>query len=339
MDVKDILNEEKEIGEMIEKAKSSPEEMQKFESHYLDVLKKEMDLIFLKSIQTLYFYVKNNNIAKARAIIKGDLVEPQNLDDFYNNLKILKNECDSLKGAFSNASGAAKIVLGGGSDFDNYNQARRDFQRFVNDLFDFVGSACELSRQAKVKNGRMYLKTATHTLSNMSSTLRNMTQYVQQSNRFSEEVVESLKNIKLFFDTNLSIIFDYYVQLKYEDKKRKDAEIAKSKFVDESKVLKSAPIQKDLERLESIKAANELFDRFKVDFMRDLEKEVSMLNRDSYETLINKVERFLTKFPMPLSNDVSLGMATEAQAQINKFIDTVYEISRNTYTPVVFNRE
>ena len=38
MDVKDILNEEKEIGEMIEKAKSSPEEMQKFESHYLDVL-------------------------------------------------------------------------------------------------------------------------------------------------------------------------------------------------------------------------------------------------------------------------------------------------------------
>ena len=56
-------------------------------------------------------------------------------------------------------------------------------------------------------------------------TLDSILNYFQDSSTFHSEdigngmeVVESLKNIKLFFDTNLSIIFDYYVQLKYEDK-------------------------------------------------------------------------------------------------------------------------
>ena len=41
---------------------------------------------------------------------------------------------------------------------------------------------------------------------------------------------------------------------------------------------------------------------------------------------------------MPLDNSVSLGMAQEAKFQINKFIETVCEISRNTYNPVIMQR-
>ena len=53
---------------------------------------------------------------------------------------------------------------------------------------------------------------------------------------------------------------------------------------------------------------------------------------------VDKVEKFLKRFPMPLAQNVSIGMANEAYSQVSKFIDTVYEISRNTYTPVIFEK-
>ena len=92
-------------------------------------------------------------------------------------------------------------------------------------------------------------------------------------------------------------------------------------------------------RRKSINEANDLWQMFQLDFMRDLNKEVSMMNRDMYEALMDKIAKFLKKFPMPLANDVSAGMAEEAKKQINRFIETVEEISRATYTPVVMNRQ
>ncbi len=94
--------------------------------------------------------------------------------------------------------------------------------------------------------------------------------------------------------------------------------------------------QKEQERVARIRDANDLFERFKIDFLRDLEKEVSLMNRDMYDALISKFERFISNFQMPLSNETSLGMANEAYSQISNMIEKVYEISRNTYTPVVF---
>ena len=101
----------------------------------------------------------------------------------------------------------------------------------------------------------------------------------------------------------------------------------------------SAPVNsKEQERQAKIAKVNDSFERFKIEFLRDLQKEVSMMNRDMYNAFIDKFEKFINVFQMPLSNDVSLGKASEAEIQLNKLIETAYDISRNTYSPVVFNR-
>lgn len=339
MDIKDIKNEEMQVVEMLEKAKLSPEEMQQFELNSLEILKKEINLILLKSTQNLYYLVKGHNIASARAMIQGDLVEPQNLHDYYQNLKILKKECETLKTVIDEVAGTSKIVVGGkDSQFNYYRQARRDFENIVRGLFDFVAQALYLAEQAEMKKGKSYLKVATQTMTNMSGSLRNLTKYIAVANRQESEYVETFEEVQTFFDSSLGVIVDFYEQFKTDEKKKKDAEIATSKCVDESKVIKIAPNQKELERIDAIKKANDLYDRFCIDFMRDLEKEVSLMNRDMYEELIDKFERFLKRFPMPLASNTSVGMANEAYSQINKFIECVYEISRNTYSPVVFGK-
>ena len=338
MDIKDIKSEEMQVVEMLEKAKTSPEEMQKFELNSLEILKKEINLILLKSTQNLYYIVRGHNIANARAIIQGDLVEPQNLQDYYQNLKILKKECETLKTVIDEVSGSTKIILGGDSSINKYKQARRDFEVIVSGLFDFVSQALYLTEQGEMKKGKAYLKTATHTMVNMFSSLKKLTNYVSIVDRQDKEYVQLFEDVQVFFESSLGVIVDFYEQFKTDEKKKKDSELAKNKIVDESKVFKSVPSQKDLERIEAINRTNDLYNRFQVDFMRDLQKEVSMRNRDMYEALIDNVEKFLKRFPMPLAQNVSIGMANEAYSQVSKFIDTVYEISRNTYTPVIFEK-
>jgi hypothetical protein len=175
-------------------------------------------------------------------------------------------------------------------------------------------------------------------MARMSDSLRKITKYIATTNRHDSEYIKTFEEVQAFFDSSLGVIVDFYEQFKTDEKKKKDSELAKNKLVDESKVFKSAPSQKDLERIEAINRTNDLYNRFQVDFMRDLQKEVSMMNRDMYDALIDKVEKFLKRFPMPLAQNVSIGMANEAYSQVSKFIDTVYEISRNTYTPVIFEK-
>ena len=120
--------------------------------------------------------------------------------------------------------------------------------------------------------------------------------------------------------------------------REKQAELAVASKEKQVEVVRTEakPNEKEMERISKINEANDMFERFKLDFMRDLEKEVSMMNRTEYEALIDKFERFINRFKMPLSSSTSIGMAIEACSQLQKMMDTVGEISKNTYTTVVF---
>ena len=144
--------------------------------------------------------------------------------------------------------------------------------------------------------------------------------------------------------TTLYLHFDEFSR--NVDSKREEYDVRAARQKDEAEErLKLAKLkgpvvtEKEVERRKAVKEANDLYEMFQMDFMRDLNREVSMMNRDMYESLISKIEKFLVKFPMPLADNVSLGMAQEAKAQINRFIDMVGEISRNTYNPVVIQKQ
>lgn len=313
MDINDIKNQELRISEMLEAAKTSPEKMQEFELKSLDVLKIEIDLILLKSVQNLYYILKSHPIVSKIFMATGEIVNPQNLYDYRHNLVVIKDACKKLNGLFDKFSG------------------------LIDALTEFVQYAVQLSEQGEKKKGKMYLKNVSQGLLNMSSVLRLATKQVALLDS-DETYINLFEETQVFFDSSTSVIKDFYEEYKNSERQKKEHEDASSKIIDESKIVKFVPNQKELERITAIKRANDLYARFQEDFMRDLVKEVSMMNRDLYDALIDKVEKFLIRFPMPLSNDVSIGMANEAYSQISKFIEAVYDISRNTYTPIVFSK-
>ena len=141
-----------------------------------------------------------------------------------------------------------------------------------------------------------------------------------------------IRGQKVMLDFDLAEIYGY-TTTKFNQQVKNNVEKSEQKSLVAPKVQIS---EKEQSRLTKIKEANDLYERFKIDFMRDLQKEVSLMNRDMYDSLMDKIEVFLKKFPMPLSTNVSFGMANEACNQINKFIDIFGEISRSTYSPIVF---
>ena len=293
----------------------------------------------MKSTQNLYYIIKGHPITSAHSIVNGGLVDPQNLYDYRHNLMVMKEASVNLKSVLDKISGGVKIDgISQDSYFDKYKQSRYDFASLVDSLIEFVGQAIHLSEQSESKRGKLYLKNASKTLANMSSVLKTATKHVAHLDRYDESYMDLFEETQAFFDSSVAVIIDFYEEYKNTEKKRKELETAKSKTVDESRIVKNAPNQKELERVDAIKKANDLYDRFCVDFMRDLEKEVSLMNRDMYEELIDKFERFLKRFPMPLASNTSIGMANEAYSQIDRMINMVYEISKNTYSPVVFGK-
>jgi malonyl CoA-acyl carrier protein transacylase len=61
------------------------------------------------------------------------------------------------------------------------------------------------------------------------------------------------------------------------------------------------------------------------------------MGKDLYENFVNvKFKKFIEKYKMPLSNDVSEGYAREVIYQIQKLMNIVSEISVNSYVTAMY---
>ena len=290
-------------------------------------------LLIEDAVVSLYKIIVSNPIALAVAMSKNSMTRPESLKGFVNN--ILK-----LNGDLKNFEREMDVVVKNRVDvnyivFSN-PENRKSFKQFISFMDTIVPFFQLAVKIEKICNDRSVSD---------AEFLRIVTEY---NKRINEMLEQSKSKIENFFvvGPGFDQVFDQYA----ENFKRNSNTVEEYKvMVDDIEAHKKAVMaerprqtmqkpemsEKEKARLQMIKDVNELYDRFQIDFMRDLQKEVSLMNRDMYNALIDKIEKFLKRFPMPLSNEVSLGMATEAYAQVTKFIDTVYYISRNTYTPVL----
>ena len=298
----------------------------------VDILKKQIKVMMFKIVQNLYYIMKDHSINRSRSILNGSLPDPETLRDYYSNMIAMNKSASKIRKDMNGNMDNLKNLLG--DTFFEYKKSADSFAGYLSGALEFTGCAVTLIEQADSKNNKSYLKMLNQNLNYMSAALEKSSRYIKCWESYGEDYVSMFEMIKDFFAETSDLIKKTIEEVRKN--KQEDKQSVEQKPVEPARVVKIEQDEKTKARFDAIKAANDLYDRFQVDFMRDLEKEISMMNRDMYESLIDKVEQFLKRFPMPLSNDVSLGMAIEAQSQINKFIDAVYEISRNTYSPVVF---
>ena len=300
----------------------------------VDILKKQIKVMMFKIVQNLYYIMKDHPINRSRSMLNGCLPDPETLRDYYSNMVAMNKSASKIRKDMNNNMDNLKNSLG--NTFLEYKKSADSFAGYLSGALEFTGCAVTLIEQGEVKNNKAYIKLLTQNLNYMTAALEKSSRYISCWENFGDDYVSMFDLIQVFFAESSDLIKKMIDEIKRDNQREKARLIEEQKPVEPARVVKMEQDEKTKARLGAIKAANDLYDRFQVDFMRDLEKEISMMNRDMYEKLIDKVEQFLKRFPMPLSNDVSLGMAIEAQSQINKFIDAVYEISRNTYSPVVF---
>ena len=313
----------------------------------VNVFKKEIKVSLLQTVSGLYGMLKNTHVVAAYSIVCNDLKEATSIKEIYENLlkldvgvKLMVNE-----GAERAKLVSSVMAMNLSDDYiKNWYQHCKDFSSFYNDILSFVGTASFLTERVDSKNyNRAYYKNIAKCIAAMSSSIRSAE---SKSQCLIDRTGDTLDYDKF------QVIFNFYMNsagcinllienllLKMDFEKEVGGNTESSEQIDKSRVFVSSGVdEKQQARLQAIREANDMYEMFQMDFMRDLNKEVSMMNRDMYDALITKIEKFLKKFPMPLASSVSLGMAQEAKSQINKFIDMVGEISRNTYNPVVMQR-
>ena len=144
----------------------------------------------------------------------------------------------------------------------------------------------------------------------------------------------------MFFGESAELIKKMVDEIKKDNQKEKEKLIEAQKPAAPVRVVKIEQDEKTKARLSAIKDANDLYERFQVDFMRDLEKQYSLSTKDMYETFVNvKFKKFVERFNMPLDSGISVGQAKEAYAQIRNLMDYISKISENAYTTSVYSEK
>ena len=312
----------------------------------LDLFQNEIKVSLLQTVTGLYDLIINHHLVSAYAGF-CELKPNKSIRDFYDNMLTLNVGVSRMvKEGAEKAQLVAEMVKFDSEYVKEWYKNCKDFSSFYNDILSFTGSATVMSEKADTsRHNKAYYKTLSRNLASMSNALyRASTKTSCLVDRSGDPEAEKSFNViyGYFMESleSINLLTEQFKMKAISEAKLAEAIADKPVEIDKSRIYRDSVVdEKQRVRLQAIKETNDLYEMFQMDFMRDLNREVSMMNRDMYETLISKIEKFLIKFPMPLSENISLGMAQEAKSQINRFIDTVGEISKNTYNPVVIQRQ
>jgi len=164
--------------------------------------------------------------------------------------------------------------------------------------------------------------------------LKIVTKYHKKMDTSLNKILNIVKrdDIGLVGDVELYEVLQNMIALVTD---KMDIKNLKKEIKDNKTVCSEKKNPTDNEKTNLINKANNLFMQLRLDFMRDLEQQVPYSARDKYEFFMNKYEKFIKSFSMPLSNDTSIGMAKEACVQIQNLMDYVSYISSESYSTIL----
>ena len=333
MEIKDIKNVEEQLKNEIEAMGVSPNRDVLAKERCVSIIKQELELVLLKSIQNLYYLIKEHVVTKGYPI-ENKLRELKTIEDYQYNLKVIKNIATELRSDIDAVFAGAR--KDNSSFMSRYVDSRRDFVDFLQEISRFVDSAVYISQINNVKSDSAYIRLVSKTLPSMKGDLSKAGTHTKSWERYGNGYNEIFDSVVEFFTTSSKVVEKFAKDYLDGIKKQKQEEKTQQ-ATDSSRIVKSVRIPEVSKRLKLIKEANDKYEEFCLDFMRDLEKQYALSSKDLYEEFVNvRFKKFVERFPMPISNDVSEGYAQEVINQINILIEHVSRISQNSYVTSVY---
>lgn len=262
----------------------------------------------------------------------GKLKSVSDVQGMQSNLNDIKSLHDTLSSNY--------IRKKGNSLDEGFKKKESQFVQLLDSALNIADKATYLSAY-KNKSGtlnRKYIKELRNSLISVLDSINSTADSLECLGRLSliytEKYNSMVDDYKKFYEIIIPAINDLESELnelKTIQQEEKSAE--KNNSLHQGKVILPVENPEEKERVNLIACVNDLYERFQIECMRELRKEVSMMNRDAYNHLMDKIDKFLKSFPMPLANNISTGRAKEAFEQVNKLYDMFSKISYNTYNP------
>ena len=336
MEIKDIKNVENKLKTEIDEMGASPERDKLAEERCVPIIKQEIELVMLKSIQNLYFLIKEYVSSNKAFLFTGSGLKDLNtIDDYRHNLAVIRKCVNAYNGDINDLFGG-EIGNKHSITVKTVN-AGKYFSQFLQQVIAFVDSAAYITNHCSKKTDSAYIRTVSKTLPTMRSNLSGATDGFAVWCR-NQEYRQIFDSVVEFFISSADVAQSFAVEYLKTQKDKKKAEEEKLKIaINPANVSKPAQAPELSARLKLIKEANDKYEEFCLDFMRDLEKQYAHSSKDLYEQFVNvRFKKFIERYPMPIPNSASEGYAKEVINQINILIDHISRISENSYVTSVY---
>lgn len=262
------------------------------------------------------------------------------IEDYNPNLQNLKVALKAYKNHMISVIGSTPDMLLRNFNSQESQKKFDNFAEFVEELSKFYKLA-EKSKDIcfdKYRNFGEFINLAVASNKKLIAQLKTCASKVGTIEDFGFGNAEQGADVFNSFVQEWTIFNQHMTNAAKKDKDFRDsvqAEIEKARL-EKSKVAPTiSPAEQ--ERLKAIQNANSLYDELCQDFMRDLQQQYALSTKDMYDYFVNvKFKKFIERFPMPLSNSTSTGVANEAAAQIKNLMNYVSKISENSYTTSVY---
>lgn len=330
------LESQKEIIDYISNITITDDITEEEVAAFYGMLKETLDNLLLHTVRKCWFLVKEHPITDVYSTFKGKIQEPETIRDYQKLLNNVKATADRVKRNIKFYDKGTTIL---GESLSDFAAIRDKFSDYVTQLIFFANASVHLQDSAN-KSNPVYLREVVKTLPTMGTTLKKAESSVEGWEKFGKGYDKIHSDALEFFLANSRVICDCVKSIQEREAKKQAEEESKKPKVEYrvGKKFEATENPAEIERKSWIRKANSLYEEFCLDFLRDLQKQYSQSTKDLYEQLVAKFEKFQRTFNMPLgeSSDVSTGRAKEAYGQIQKFIESVSEISSASYTISVF---
>lgn len=315
------LEELKELYSNINKTEKSLEEMKKIESMIINEPAKMIFNLILNN-QLIQEATKIHEISEgiiSAPVIKSFL-EAKNVTEYYNSLKNIKPIV---------ANFLAVAIVG------NENEV---FEETVNDelLNEFAHTYMNIYDCVQE-----YFKTCAK-IEALNNQDLSKEEYFRITSKFNKKIVSifdecskmldgPIENDSLLGDKELcDKICDVYAIMAVKYELSYDPVTKKAKTEEKPKYT-SQISESEKERINQIKKANDMYNQLYFDWIRDLDNQSPQSTRNNAKLIKEKFEKMRERFNMPLSSSTSTGMAKEVCAQINNLMDSITDLSRESY--------
>lgn len=336
MEIRDIKKVENQLQAEITEMGQSPNRDALAAERCVPIIKQELELVMLKSIQNLYFLIKEYVSSNKAFLFTGSGLKDLNtIDDYRHNLAVIRKCVNAYNGDINNLFGG-EIGNEHSITVKTVN-AGKYFSQFLQQVIAFVDSATYITNHCSKKTDSAYIRTVSKTLPTMRANLSGAREGFALWCR-KQEYKDIFDSVNEFFNSSTKVAKEFTEQYLLEQKARKKAETEKAQSVtDVQRSVKPVVSEQMSARLKLIKEANDKYEEFCLDFMRDLEKQYALSSKDLYEQFVNvRFKKFIERYPMPIPNSASEGYAKEVINQINILIDHISRISENSYVTSVY---